>query len=100
MSAFLLPLRYLTLGREGAFDGYASSGYFADGVQRVGGLGASAIGYARKKLARKDRVYQWKSPVITVSHRSQLFFYLQHPIIELLTQHMHYISCIYGGWLL
>ncbi len=63
-------------------------------------VGASAIGYARKKLARKDRGYQWKSPVITVSHRSQLFFYLQHPIIELLTKHVHYISCIYGGWLL
>jgi hypothetical protein len=99
MSAFLLPLRYLTLGREGAFDGYASSGYFADGSQRVGGWGVRDW-LCPKKLARKDRVYQWKSPVITVSHRSQLFFYLQHPIIELLTKHVHYISCIYGGWLL
>ena len=54
----------------------------------------------KKNLARKDRVYQRKSPVITVSHCSQLFFYLQHPIIEPHAKHVHYISCIYGGWLL
>jgi hypothetical protein len=53
MSAFLLPLRYLTLGREGAFDGYASSGYFAD-ESSGSAVGASAMVMPGKNIPWKD----------------------------------------------
>ena len=100
MSAFLLPLHYLTFKVGKVLSVVMLLSYFLPIVLRIGSYERSALASLGKFFLRKIEYSSVKARQKLIARCSQLFFYLQHPIIETPARLMHYISCTTDSLLL
>jgi hypothetical protein len=95
MSAFLLPLHYLRLGVEKLLSMVGHSCWLLCRAFRGRRLGRPRLVLPVNFFPNKIRVYQRKSRTKLDRNPTQLFFHLQHPIIELPADHpaQHLVHC-------
>ena len=82
MSAFLLPLHYLTFKVGEVLSVVMLLSYFLPIVLRIGSYERPALASLGKFFLRKIEYSSVKARQKLIARCSQLFFYLQHPIIE------------------